>query len=248
MTPNPSQTVREIAIQNPATVRVFESLGIDYCCGGKRPLEEACLRANLSLERVLTLLASANNTESEPADRSWAAASIDELATHVVDTHHQYIRSEAPRLIALARKVAEKHGANHPELTSIEELFSAMADELSAHLMKEERILFPVLRQIEAAIITGGPGPAACFETVQAPIARMLADHDDAAELLTQIRKLSCDFQPPADACPSFRGLYHGLEEFERDLHRHVHLENSILFPRAIELEASLREGARARV
>jgi regulator of cell morphogenesis and NO signaling len=248
MTPNPSQTVREIAIQNPATVRVFESLGIDYCCGGKRPLEEACLRANLSLERVLSLLSSAKNSASEPPDRSWAASSIDELTTHIVGTHHQFIRSEAPRLIALARKVAEKHGPNHPELTSIEEIFSAMADELYAHLMKEERILFPVIRQIETAVITGGPAPAACFDSVQSPIARMLADHDDAAELTTQIRKLSNDYQPPADACPSYRGLYHGLEEFERDLHRHVHLENNILFPRAIELEASLREGARARV
>ena len=248
MTPNPNQTVREIAIQNPATVRVFESLGIDYCCGGKRPLEEACLRANLSLERVLTLLSSAKNTQSEPADRSWTAAPLDELATYIVDKHHKFIRAEVPRLQDLARKVVSKHAGAHPELTSVEELFSAMADELFAHLMKEERILFPALRQLEAAASTGAPAPIACFDTVQAPIARMLADHDDAAELTSQIRKLSSDYQPPADACPSYRGLYHGLEEFERDLHRHVHLENNILFPRAIELEASLRGTAHDRV
>jgi regulator of cell morphogenesis and NO signaling len=247
MTPNPAQTVREIAIQNPATVSVFESLGIDYCCGGKRPLAEACQRANLSVDRVLALLSSATNSESEPADRSWTTAPLDELATYIVGTHHQYIRAEAPRLQDLARKVVPKHAAAHPELTSIEELFSAMADELFAHLMKEERILFPALRQLEAAASTGAPAPITCFDSVQAPIARMLADHDDAAELTSQIRKLAGSYQPPADACPSFRALYHGLEQFERDLHRHVHLENNILFPRAIELEASLRGTAHDR-
>ncbi len=248
MTPNPSQTVREIAIHNPATVRVFESLGIDYCCGGKRPLEEACLRANVPLDRVLNLLASIQTGGTEPEDRSWTTASLTELTTHIVSTHHEYIRSEAPRLHALARNVAARHAENHPELISIEEIFSAMSDELYAHLMKEERILFPVLRQMETAARTGSPAPSACFDTIETPIARMLADHDDAGELAAQIRTLAAGYQPPADACPSYRGLYYGLQEFERDLHRHVHLENNILFPRAIELEGALRETARARL
>lgn len=245
MTLSADQVVRDIAIENPAAVRVFESLGIDYCCGGKRPLKEACERANIPVERAIELLEGAG-TELPPEDSSrWKNAKLGDLSVHIVNQHHGYIRRETPRLETLARKVADKHGERNPELASIRDLFSAISQELSAHIMKEENLLFPYISRMELAAFAGTPLPPPFFGSVENPIARMLAEHDDAGELLGQIRKLSGGFHPPEEACPSYRALYHGLEEFERDLHQHIHLENNILFPRAVVLERSLLTAAR---
>lgn len=241
MTPNGNQTVRDIAISNPGTVRVFELLGIDYCCGGKRPLQEACERANVDVERVLKLLAEIKPEPASPEEKSWAGASFLELTEHIVTRHHNYVRQEAPRLEMLLNKVVNKHGDAHPELASIMELFFAMSQELFAHMMKEEQVLFPYLQKMEAAASNRAPLPLTHFASIGVPIARMLADHDDAGELTARIRALSGDYQVPDSACPSYRGLYHGLQEFERDLHRHVHLENNILFPRALQMERTLQ-------
>lgn len=236
MTPNIDQTVREIAIENPATVRVFESLGIDYCCGGRRPLKEACERANIPLDRIMELLAKAD--ESDPEDsRRWSDASLSDLTGHIVARHHAFVRQEVPRLEGLLDKVVTRHGEAHPELLSIQKLFAAMAQELTTHMLKEEQVLFPYLEKMEAAVRESGTVPPAFFGSLQNPIARMLADHDDAGELTSKIRHLSANYQAPESACPSYRGLYRGLADFERDLHRHVHLENNILFPRAIDTE-----------
>jgi regulator of cell morphogenesis and NO signaling len=214
MTLNTSQTVREIAVANPATVRIFESLGVDYCCGGKHSLEEACERANVPLARALELLRDVKSEAGPPA-------SPGQLTRYIVDHHHKYVREEAPRLNALLAKVIARHGEQHPELAQIGDLFHTLSEELLAHMQKEEQVLFPLLEKMD--------GPP-----LDAPIARMLADHDDAGALTAKIRALSGNFQPPANACPSYRGLYHGLEEFERDLHQHVHLENNILFPASL--------------
>jgi regulator of cell morphogenesis and NO signaling len=238
MNPESNPTVRQIAIENPAAVRVFESLGIDYCCGGRRPLEEACRLANVPLERAVALLAECGK-QVAPGDEDWNAAGLGALIEHIVAAHHAFVRSETPRLTALANKVVQAHGERHPELLAIRDHFQAITEELSAHMNKEENILFPYLTAMETAVREGRPAPIACFDSVETPISRMLADHDDAGALLARIRTLSADFQAPANACPSYKGLYHGLEEFERDLHRHVHLENNILFPRAVELEQS---------
>lgn len=235
MTLEAGKTVREIAISHPATVRVFESLGIDYCCGGKRPLEEACQRANVPLEEALRLLAQA---QEEPApERAWTGTGLGELAAHIVDRHHGYVRREAARLIPMLEKVVSKHGPAHPELQQIQELFGAMVQELFAHMMKEEHVLFPYLVQMETAVREGNAPPRAMFGSIEMPISRMLAEHDDAGDLAKRIRTAASDFHPPESACPTYRGLYQGLEEFERDLHQHVHLENNILFPRALEME-----------
>jgi regulator of cell morphogenesis and NO signaling len=236
------QTVREIAIHNPATVRVFESLGIDYCCGGKRPLAEACERAGVSVAQALKLLADVGPESSSPEGRAWGDASFRDLIDHIVARHHVYVRQEGPRLEALLDKVISRHGVNHPELLSIRDLFSAMNQELVTHMFKEEHILFPFLQKMEVSVRTGAPLPLACFDSVGTPIARMLADHDDAGELLAKIRALSSHYQAPAGACPSYLGLYHGLREFERDLHLHIHLENNILFPRALAMDHALRQ------
>ncbi len=244
MKTNIDQTVREIAIENPRSVPVFESLGIDYCCGGKRSLQEACQRANVPLEEVFRRLSA---VDAQPAEGvgNWTDSSIRDLLGHIVQDHHGYIRSESPRLVSLLQKVVARHGAAHPELKPIQELFVAMMDELSMHMLKEENVLFPYLAKMEAAVSEGRGVPAATFGSVEVPISRMLADHDDAGELTARIRTLSGDFLPPEGACPTYRALYHGLKEFERDLHQHVHLENNIVFPRALEMER--KESAYAR-
>lgn len=246
MTPDASRTVREIAIANPATVRIFEQLGIDYCCGGKRPLAEACERANVEVERVLEALDAVETKPGAAAAKTWNQASFREIIDHIVTAHHGYVRQEGPRLEALLDRVVNRHGDAHPELAAIRDIFLALNQELIAHMFKEEHILFPFVKEMESAVRTGGPIPLACFDSVGTPIARMIADHDDAGELLSKMRTLSSDYQAPAGACPSYLGLYQGLLDFERDLHTHVHLENNVLFPRALETEQALRREALA--
>jgi regulator of cell morphogenesis and NO signaling len=230
------RTVREIAIENPASVTVFESLGIDYCCGGRRPLSEACASAHVEMERVLRLLEAARRGSQATETGDWSGKPLSDLIGHIVGKHHGFVRRELPRIAPLLAKVAAKHGATHPETTEIEALFAAVGQELSAHLLKEEQVLFPYIVNLEQAGVSG-PRPAACFGSVERPIATMMAEHENAGALLARIRELSHGYTAPADACPTFLAVYHGLEEFERDLHRHIHLENNILFPRAIELE-----------
>ena len=239
MTSYANRTVGNIAATQPASLRVFDRLGIDYCCGGKQSLEEACASANVAADKVLDMLADAARNSAEP-EKQWTAASARELIGHIVSKHHGFVRAEIPRLEKLLEKVNGKHGSAHPELSQIRELFIALAQELQQHLMKEENILFPYVEQLEGAIESGKETPQACFDSVAFPISRMIADHDDAGELLASIRRLSNNFALPGGACQSYSALYQGLNEFEQDLHRHIHLENNILFPRAVELERSL--------
>jgi regulator of cell morphogenesis and NO signaling len=236
MTTAADTIVRKIALDNPASARVFESLGIDYCCGGNLPLKDACLRANVSPESVLKLLDDLDAArQGEPEE--WLNAPFAELTGHIVSRHHGYVRTEAPRLLALLEKVTSKHGAAHPELAEIGTIFATVFQKLSVHMLKEEQVLFPFLNSMDAAHRSGQPLPAAFFESVRNPIASMLTDHNDAGESVGWIATLSGGYRTPPGACPSYIALYTGLAEFERDLHRHVHLENNILFPRALELE-----------
>ena len=243
MTFDKSQTVREIAINNPAALRVFENFGIDYCCGGKRPLLEACASVSAPLDLVTQALAELDVTGISP-EEARTGSSMADLTAQIVRRHHRYVREESPRIELLLRKVVSRHGEAHPELCVIQDTFVALSQELFAHMMKEERILFPFLEAMEAAARTGQPAPLGCFASVELPITRMLADHDDAGVLLAKMRDLSGGYRAPDGSCPSYRGLYQALEEFERDLHHHVHLENNILFPRAVEMERSLKETA----
>lgn len=230
-------TVREIAVGNPATIRVFETLGIDYCCGGKRSLSEACERAGVPMAHVQELLANAGKNAQADSGNPWNEVPLKVLTGHIVAKHHAYVRQETPRLEGLLRKVISRHGAAHPEVRQIEDLFLAMAEGLNTHMLKEEEVLFPYIVKMEAAAVAGETAEPAFFGPVTGPIANMMADHDDAGALLGRIRELSGNFTPPAGSCPTYCGLYQGLEEFERDLHRHVHLENNILFPRAVQME-----------
>jgi regulator of cell morphogenesis and NO signaling len=235
MTFNQDQTTREVAIQHPETVPVFESLGIDYCCGGTRTLGEACQRANVDWTELVERL-QAVDTPSMRGEIDWTAQPLDELSRHIIDTHHAYIERNTPGIHRWLEKVVTKHGAAHRELAEIRRLFTALSNELAAHMMKEERILFPHFNRLAAAA-RQRPAAGMFLGSAELPIRQMCAEHDDAGELLAKIRKLSGGYQPPEDACPTYRALYHGLAEFERDLHRHVHLENNILFPRALALE-----------
>ena len=227
------QTVREIALANPATTRVFEQLGIDYCCGGNLPLSTACARANVSLEGVLGSLETCHGAPEMNVPND---AALGDLTRHIIDRHHGYVRRESPRIHALLDKVCQKHGGSHGELLEIRTLFTGLDAELSQHMAKEERILFPYI-----GALAGPAAPAGCFGSVENPIAAMVADHEDAGGILSEIRALTNQYTVPDGACPTFRALYGALEEFERDLHWHVHLENNILFPRAISAERALR-------
>jgi len=234
-----TQTVREIALEQPSSIRVFEQFGIDYCCGGRKPLAEACTAGNLEIGAVIAALEAAGlrgNAEAE----NWAAVSLVELSSHIVATHHAYVKRELPRLALLSQKVVNRHGSTLPELPVIALKLAVLDEELMDHLAKEEAVLFPYVSSLERALADGRGKPPSCFGTVADPIAMMTQEHDAAGTLLAEIRALSQGFSTPADACPTFHAFYDGLREFEQDLHQHIHLENNILFPRAIELEGRL--------
>lgn len=237
MPTNSDRTVREIAALNPAAARIFETLGIDYCCGGNLSLSIACERANVAVEKIVGLL-------DTPQPPSLSDVSNDtplgELTRLIVERHHAFVRRETPRIQALLAKVCEKHGRAHRELSEVSDFFATLEADLAAHMMKEERILFPYIEALE-----GSNKRSACFASVENPIAVMVADHDQAGAILSTIRALTSDYRTPEGACATFQALYRALEEFERDLHRHVHLENNILFPRAIAAERE-RNGASA--
>jgi regulator of cell morphogenesis and NO signaling len=229
------RTVRELASINPGAARIFESFGIDYCCGGERSLAQACAVAKVNVQEVVDAI---EKPRAKECDRDWQAASLKELSTHIVEKHHEYVRREIPRLIALIAKVAKVHGQNHAELEKVEISFQALAEELTTHLLKEERMLFPYIAQLENAAESGGRPAPAIFGTVQNPVRMMMMEHDSAGELLHKMRELTNGYTVPEGGCMSYKMLYQALPEFEADLHQHIHLENNILFPRAIELEA----------
>lgn len=233
-----TQNVREIALENPASIRVFEAFGIDYCCGGRKPLAQACAERNIAVEDVIEALEN-GLAEGAIEGEDWTAKPLGLLAAHIVDTHHAYVRRELPRLAELAQKVVNRHGDTKPELLEIQKRVAQITEELTEHLGKEEVVLFPYITKLERAKETGSAKPHGCFGTVANPIAMMTQEHDAAGVLLGEIRRLSNDFTPPVGACPTFLAFYRGLYEFEQDLHQHIHLENNILFPRAIALEES---------
>jgi regulator of cell morphogenesis and NO signaling len=234
-------TVAEMAANSLAAVRIFEKFGIDYCCGGKRPLAEVCLEKGYDAQAIeRELEAAVEGVQGAEAD--WNVAPLGELIRHIVDTHHEYLRREFPalqlRLDKVYRVYNERYG---PTLRGLPEAFAALRAELEMHTGKEERILFPAIAAYEAAAESGQPMPAAPFGSVANPIHMMEAEHASAGDALAKIRKITGDFQLPEYACVTYRALMAGLQDLERDLHTHIHLENNILFPRAQRLEAAKR-------
>jgi len=232
------KTVRELALENPAATRVFEKLGIDYCCGGNKSLEEACRAAKLPLDQVLSNLAAADQSAQDSKnERDWQIEPLTDLVAHIKNTHHKYTREEIARLGPLFEKVCSVHGKNHPELLDMRITFGGVADELTMHLSKEEVVLFPYIVRLEEAVIQHEPPLPAPFGSVTQPISMMEHEHDSAGNALRAMRAASGGYTPPSDVCVSYHALYRALAEFEADLHQHIHLENNILFPRAIAME-----------
>jgi len=234
-----SMTVAEVASAHPHTTRTFERLGIDYCCGGKKTLREACMAAKAPLKETLEML---QGTPAAAATHNWKQSSLAELIGHIVGRHHAYVKEEMPRIERLLEKVCKVHGAKHPELMRIHRAFLPMAQEMSVHMFKEEQVLFPYMVELEEADNSNGAPPRTAFGSIQNPIRMMLMEHDSAGAALREIRSLSSEYHAPEDSCVTYKTLYGALQEFEADLHEHVHLENNILFPRAEALETKTQD------
>jgi len=242
-----SRTVGETAAAFPGTVEVFQRHGIDFCCGGGRALAEVCAERGIGLDELVRELDEAAVAPA-PVGPDWNGARLAELSRHIQARYHETLRAELPRLDALMDKVLRVHGARHPELATLAREYARLHDELLPHMVKEERVLFPYVAHLEQLEDAGAKLAGSPFGSVQNPISVMLQEHEAAGTILAELRRLSRGFTTPADACNSFRGLYHGLAELERELHEHIHLENNVLFPRAVILEDKLRgSGGRAR-
>lgn len=233
-----AKTVRELAVELPQATRIFEKLGIDYCCGGGKSLQDACVQARLPVDDVLKTLEQAGVPETKVSENGdWRQTTLRELAEHIVTKHHAYVRQEIPRLEKLLTKVVAVHGQNHPELAKVQGCFGSIAAELTSHMMKEEMVLFPYINELESATAAGRPAPRPAFGTIRNPIRMMEMEHEAAGDILEQIKTLTSSYTPPEEACFSYRTLFAALKDFETDLHQHIHLENNILFPRAEQLE-----------
>jgi regulator of cell morphogenesis and NO signaling len=241
-----SMTVAEIAANSLAAVRLFERLGIDYCCGGKRPLADVCRDKHFDVRLVQSELDAALASAPEP-ERDWSAAPLDELIQHIVGAHHEYLRRELPAIQARLDKVYRVYNQRYgPSLIGLPEIFAELRAELEMHIRKEEIVLFPAIAAYEKAVNSGQPLPAVPFGNVANPIHMMEREHESAGNALEQIREITRDFELPGHACVTYRALMSGLEDLERDLHMHIHLENNILFPRAEQLERRRSQGLEA--
>jgi regulator of cell morphogenesis and NO signaling len=234
-------TVGEMVADHPALSRVFEEVGIDYCCGGQQTLEEACGKKGLDPRSIVARLERAQSNAEKTGDAvDVAAMSLSELADHIEQVHHAYLHTELPRVDRMTEKVASVHGEKDPRIPEVRKWFLALAEELSSHMMKEERILFPMIRQLER----GEEAPTLHCGTIANPIRQMELEHDRAGSALDSLRELTDNYVPPEWACGTYRALLDALARLEQDMHQHIHKENNVLFPRAIEMEAQREGGA----
>ena len=227
----PDTKLGDIVAAQPALARVFERLGLDYCCGGKQTLAVACGKKQLNAQTVAQMLeAAAQAMTSGPREVDAARLTLTELADHIEQTHHTYLKAELPRLAEMSERVAGKHGWRDERLPEVHECVRALTEEMLSHMHKEEAVLFPIIRQIDAGSANGG------FQcgSIANPIRQMEAEHESAGWLTGRLRELTDGFTPTPDSCNTHRALLAGLAEFESDLHRHVHKENNILFPGAL--------------
>jgi regulator of cell morphogenesis and NO signaling len=223
-TPLLDRTVGEIVAERPAQSRIFQSYGIDFCCQGGKTLREACEKKGVSADSVIEQLEAELRDKPEP-EVNPANFPPAELVDHIVNTHHQFLKDEMPRVLAMAARVAQVHGPHTPSLVEVYETFTDMMNELNDHMMKEEKVLFPAIKAMAEGESAGMP--------LDGAIATMLHEHEDAGAALVKLRELTNGFQPPAEACNTYRALFAGLNDIEEDLHVHIHLENSVLFPAA---------------
>lgn len=230
-----NKTISQIVTDFHQTAPIFEKYGIDFCCKGKRPLEQACTERALNKEEVLAELNNAIETQQTTTD--FNALSLTALADHIVRTHHTYVKFNMPQIYNYVMRVATKHGERFPFMIEVFHLFSEVQEEMSQHMLKEERVLFPRIKQLEAEGLADIP-----LEYYTGPIGVMENEHEKAGTLLYQIRELTNNYTAPDGACTTFRLALASLQDFEADLHQHVHLENYILFPKAVALYEKLKE------
>jgi regulator of cell morphogenesis and NO signaling len=217
MSMNTPSTIADLVLSVPKSIPVLERLGIDYCCHGAQSIQHACSSASISAEELMAMI---DQAPAAAPERTWSDETIPEIVDFILDTHHPYTRAALETLEPLADKVARVHGANHPELLELKRLVGALCAELIPHMMKEEQILFPFMKcETEA-----------CFGSVAGPIRVMMLEHESAGELLAAIRAVSGDFALPPEACRSYTAYFELLQELEQDLHRHIHVENNVLF------------------
>jgi regulator of cell morphogenesis and NO signaling len=231
-----SATVGQIVARSPRLSRVFEELDIDYCCGGKRPLDEVCREKQLDLHQLVERLSQSADSSGEVEEKDWNTASLADLCDHIEQTYHAPLRDELPRLSAIIDKVVRAHGQRHPDVVEVQAAFAELRAELEPHMMKEECILFPAIRYLERH----GRLVRLPFGSLSNPIRVMCTEHDHAGDALSRLRSLTRGYIPPWGACNTYHAMLEGLESLERDMHQHVHKENNILFPRAVALEESL--------
>ena len=237
-----SKTIADIVSENIKTADVFKKYGIDFCCGGGIIFKKTCEKHQVDRDELIKEINAAGKILDRQHDyKSWSPGFLAEYIQH---THHEYVREALNLLDQYMSKVVKVHAGHHPALLEIQELYEAVASELKQHMMKEEHILFPYIKKMESAISDAVKLPVAHFGTVRNPIQVMNQEHENAGDLLARIKVLSNNYTAPEWACNTFKALYAKLDEFEQDLHLHVHLENNILFPKAIELEQRINKGS----
>lgn len=234
-------TIGEYVAKDFRTAAIFSKYGIDFCCKGNRTIEEACEKKNVDTDQLMDQINTVFATKNDSIIdfKIWP---LDLLADYIEKTHHRYVEEKTQILLPFLDKLCKVHGANHPELFEINELFIGCAGELAQHMKKEELILFPFIKKMAKAALTEEPIAKPQFGTVKNPIAMMMEEHEAEGDRFVKIAALTNNYTPPADGCSTFRVTYAMLADFEQDLHKHIHLENNILFPSAMLLEKKFSE------
>ncbi|MCB0409339.1 MAG: iron-sulfur cluster repair di-iron protein [Flavobacteriales bacterium] len=230
-----NKTVADIVTENINTAHIFKKYGIDFCCGGGVSIEKACEKKNVDYDTLFSELQSVDAPKESYNYDKWA---LDFLVDHIINIHHTYVKEAIPLIYQYVDRVAKVHGHHYKQVVEIQKLFYQVADELELHMRKEEQVLFPYIKELVDTIKSGEPVSPSPFGTIDNPIRMMMMEHDVAGDIMKKINELAENYNPPAEACNTFRALYAKLDEFEQDLHHHIHLENNILFPKAAELEA----------
>lgn len=230
-----SKSLAQIVNNNHRAAAVFEKYHLDFCCKGKRTLEQACNEKDLKIEEIIADLETAEQSANENTAINFNEMTLGQLSEYIVMTHHSYVQKEMPQILSYLQKVASKHGDRHPEMWKVLALFVAVKEELEQHMKKEEEILFPRIQETEKWV-NEGKEIHISHTYLLSPVKMMEQEHDHAGELLAEINKLTDNYQPPADACTTYKLSFAALQAFELDLHQHVHLENNILFPKALQL------------